>query len=249
MATITETEVLPPEIETVSISPIVQQKQRIASLPDASSSARTLEPLEIESTPESEPEYPTGLKRWGTLGCIWIVLILGGLDANIVATAVPSITEHFHTVADVGWYASAFRLCTCSFQFGIAKLYKLFSIKIVFMSSNVVSLIGSLLCATAKSSAMFIVGRAVNGIGFAGELSGCYAVLVNSLPLSKRPASAGVSACVESLAIIAAPLVGGALTQSLGWRWCFWYHSSRHCHYGLVLNICTGLIFPLVPSR
>jgi MFS family permease len=33
---------------------------------------------------------------------------------------------------------------------------------------------------------------------------------------------AGLMACVESLAIISAPIVGGALTQSLGWRWCFW---------------------------
>lgn len=152
-------------------------------------------------------------------------MILGGLDANIVATAVPSITNHFHTVADVGWYSSAFRLCTCAFQFGFAKLYKFFSIKAVFFMSNVIFLVGSVLCATAASSTMFIVGRAVTGLGFAGELSGCFAVLVHSVPLNRRPVYAGLLACVESLAIISAPIVGGALTQSLGWRWCFWYVS------------------------
>lgn len=102
-------------------------------------------------------------------------------------------------------------------------MYKLFSIKAVFVMSNVIFLIGSLLCATATSSTMFILGRAVTGMGFSGELAGCFAIAIHTLPLDKRPILMGLLACVESLAIISAPIVGGALTQSLGWRWCFWY--------------------------
>ncbi|RMY39237.1 hypothetical protein D0865_12876 [Hortaea werneckii] len=153
---------------------------------------------------------------------LFMVLINGGLDANIVATAVPSITDHFHTVADVGWYSSAFRLSSCAFQFLFAKMYKLFSTKAVLIMSNVVFLIGSLLCATSTTSAMFVVGRAVTGLGFSGNLSGCFAVVVEILPLERRPSFAGMMAAIESCAIIAAPILGGALTQSLGWRWCFW---------------------------
>ena len=184
---------------------------------------QTIEPLSIEPTQGTEPEYPTGTKFWSTTISLWVILILGGLDANIVATAVPSITNDFHTVADVGWYSSAFRLCGCAFQFGFAKMYTHFSIKVVLLASNAIFLVGSLLCATAASSRMFIVGRAVAGLGFAGDLAGCFAVLVHILPVHKRPVYAGLMACVESVAIIAAPIVGGALTQSLGWRWCFWY--------------------------
>lgn len=205
--------------ETLTVFPDLRQQQ---PPPPASTSARTIEPLDVESTLDTERNYPTGTKFWFTIIALCLILILGGLDANIVATAVPSITNHFHTVADVGWYASAFRLCTCAFQFGFAKLYKLFSIKAIFLISNAIFLVGSLLCATAASSGMFILGRAVTGLGFAGELAGCFAVAIQILPLSKRPVFAGLMACVESLAIIAAPIVGGALTQSLGWRWCFW---------------------------
>lgn len=212
------------EREAFTILPDLQQHQRQQqNQPATATSAQTIEPLNIESTVDIEPIYPTGTKFWFTIIALCIVLILGGLDVNIVATAVPSITNHFHTVADVGWYSSAFRLCTCAFQFGFAKLYKLFSIKTIFLISIVIYLIGSLLCATAASSIMFIVGRAVTGLGFSGEMAGCFAVLVHILPLNKRPVFAGLMACVESLAIISAPIVGGALTQSLGWRWCFWY--------------------------
>ena len=200
--------------------PDQQQEQRQSQ---AAGSGRTTESLNVESPTDGEPTYPTGSKFWFTVVSLCMILILGGLDANIVATALPSITDHFHTVADAGWYSSAFRLCTCAFQFGFAKLYTLFSIKSIFLLSNAVFLVGSLLCATAASSAMFIVGRAVTGVGFAGELAGCFAVLVHILPLNRRPVFAGLLACVESVAIIAAPIIGGALTQSLGWRWCFWY--------------------------
>ncbi|KAL4937614.1 hypothetical protein BDV06DRAFT_232458 [Aspergillus oleicola] len=102
---------------------------------------------------------------------------------------------------------------------GVKFLYQLFSIKSVFSMSVVIFLVGSLLCATAASSMMFIIGRAVTGLGFAGNLAGCFAVAVQILPLNKRPVYVGLMTCVESLAIITAPIVGGALTQSLGWRW------------------------------
>lgn len=221
--TTTMTKVISVEPEASTVSPDLQQQQQPNQPLPTAASTRIAEPLNIESTTNIEASYLTGTKFWFTIIALCVVLILGGLDANIVATAVPSITNHFHTVADVGWYSSAFRLCTCAFQFGFAKLYKFFSIKTIFLISIVIFLVGSLLCATAVSSLMFIVGRAVTGLGFSGELAGCFAVIVHILPLNKRPVFAGLMGCVESLAIIAAPIVGGALMQSLGWRWCFWY--------------------------
>ncbi|TQS33572.1 hypothetical protein Golomagni_06078, partial [Golovinomyces magnicellulatus] len=88
--------------------------------------------------------------------------------------------------------------------------------------ANVIFLVGSVLCAAATSSPMFIAGRAVSGAGFAGIISGFFIVLTHILPLRRRPFFCGVLGGIESIAIIAAPIVGGALTQSIGWRWCFW---------------------------
>ena len=62
-------------------------------------------------TPETRTiDYPTGSKFYLIVFSISMLLVLIGLDTNIVATAVPAITDHFHTVADVGWYSAAFRL-------------------------------------------------------------------------------------------------------------------------------------------
>ncbi|KAI9835771.1 MAG: hypothetical protein M1819_001950 [Sarea resinae] len=169
-----------------------------------------------------EAEYPSGAKLWLLMLNLAAVLVLSSIDMNIVATAVPSITDYFHTVADVGWYSSAFRLCSCAFQFVFGKAYKVFSIKRVFLLANAISIVGSLLCGAAITSTMLVVGRAIAGLGSAGLLSGCFVILVQSTPLRRRPMFTSAMGAVEGVATLAAPLLGGALTQSLGWRWCFY---------------------------
>lgn len=101
-------------------------------------------------------------------------------------------------------------------------MYKLFSVKRIWLFANVIFLLGSLLCATATTSAMFIVGRAITGAGYAGIIGGSFVILTYILPLRKRPLYCGMLGGVESAAVLAAPILGGVLTQSVGWRWCFW---------------------------
>ncbi|KAL7966972.1 efflux pump antibiotic resistance protein [Trichoderma sp. SZMC 28014] len=181
----------------------------------------------ISSRPRSsqtseQQEYPVGAKFWFTVLSLVILLILGGLDGNIVATAVPSITDYFHTVADVGWYLSAYKLCVCSFQFLFGKLYNIFPVKSILLTAIATFLIGSVLSSTARSSTMFIVGRAVTGLGAAGIFAGAFTAAVHIMPLRWRPVFNATLAGIESVAVISAPLLGGVLVQSLSWRWCFY---------------------------
>lgn len=177
---------------------------------------------EASRAPEAAPNYPTGFRFVLIVASLAAALMLGSLDVNIVSTAVPRITDDFHTVSDVGWYSSALRLCACAFQFIFGKSYRLFSTKNVFIVANCISMLGSLLCATAVDSPMLILGRSVAGVGFAGLLSGCYAELVHIMPLQRRPKWLSILGALESIAILGAPLLGGVLTQYLNWRWCFW---------------------------
>lgn len=208
----------------------------------ASSSARHAQETtddEISDPAHSsvQPEYPTGAKLWLVMLTVGAVMILTCIDMNIVATAVPSITDHFHTVADVGWYSSAFRLCVCAFQFVFGKAYTLFSVKRVFLLVNAISIAGSLLCGMATTSTMLVIGRAVAGLGSAGLLSGCFLILMQSVPLRRRPMFLGAMGSIEGVATLAAPLLGGALTQSLDWRWCFYINAPIGA-VTLLLTMC-----------
>ena len=140
----------------------------------------------------------------------------------VVAVAVPSMTDEWHKVADIGWYSAAFRLCMCSFQFMFGKLYKLFSVKRIFLISWTIFLLGSALCAAAPSSTAFVVARAISGFATAGIICGCFTLLAQTLPLRKRALWTGIAGAVEGISVIAAPSIGGILTQKLSWRWCFW---------------------------
>lgn len=192
----------------------------------------------------AEKRSPTGVKFWVLMLNLGAVLILISIDMNIVATAVPAITDHFHSVADVGWYSSAFRLCQCAFQFVFGKAYRLFSIKRVFLLANVISIAGSLLCGVAVTSTMLIIGRAVAGLGAAGLLSGCFIILVQSTDRRRRAMFTGMMGAIEGLATLSAPILGGAIVQSLGWRWCFYINGP----IGVVTIVLTIFCFSDTPK-
>ncbi|KAK4561052.1 hypothetical protein LTR86_005007 [Recurvomyces mirabilis] len=122
-----------------------------------------------------EPEYPTGAKFYAIVLSLCMVLVLWGMDETIVGTAVPAITDHFHTVADA-----------------------------------------------ATSSKMFIVGRAICGLGTSGMSSGCFTLMVLLFPLRRRPMYQGCFGIIEAAAVLMAPILGGVLTEKLSWRWCSW---------------------------
>ena len=69
---------------------------------------------------------------------------------------------------------------------------------------------------------MFIVGRAVTGIGAAGIFSGILSILAIVVPLSKRALYTAMMTSLYGVAVISGPIIGGALTTKASWRWCFY---------------------------
>lgn len=177
---------------------------------------------ESSQVAEDETKYPTGTRFWLIMLSIGLNVTLGGMDVQIVSTAVPAITNSFHTVRDVGWYSSAYRLGMCSLQFTFGKLYKLFGLKQIFLPATLFCMLGSLLCATAPTSSALIAGRAVCGSAGAGLLAGTFAVLAETLPLRKRPLWLSIIIAIEGISYVSAPLIGGLILHRLSWRWCFW---------------------------
>jgi len=102
---------------------------------------------------------------WATLVCNFLALFLVALDRTIIATAVPTISDEFKSLGDIGWYGSAYMLSTACAQLIYGRIYKFYDMKWTFIISLVVFEIGSTICGAAQSSTMFILGRAVAGFG------------------------------------------------------------------------------------
>jgi MFS family permease len=90
----------------------------------------------------------------------------------IVNTAVPSITDDFNSVGDICWYGSGYQLTTNAFQLLFGKIYSFYSTKVTFLVTTFLLEVGSAISGAAPRSVVFIVGRAISGIGGAGIASG-----------------------------------------------------------------------------
>ncbi|KAJ2894473.1 hypothetical protein MKZ38_007512 [Zalerion maritima] len=129
-------------------------------------------------------------------------------------------TEETHSSRDVGWYGSAYQLTGCAVQLPLARFYSFFPPKHVYVALMLVFLAGSSVGAGARTSAAVVAGRAVQGLGLGGVLSGSTILVAETLPLRKRPVAMGVLMACLSVGSVVGPLIGGALT-GVSWRWCF----------------------------
>ena len=140
-------------------------------------SLKEKEEIEHPVVEESLEEYPKAFKLIAIIIALILTIFLVALDMTIVATAIPRITDEFHSLDQVGWYGSAFFLTVAAFQSTWGKAYKFMPLKLTFLVSVAVFEIGSLICAVAQNSTTLIVGRAVAGLGGAGIASGAVSLL------------------------------------------------------------------------
>ncbi|GAO19110.1 hypothetical protein UVI_02036180 [Ustilaginoidea virens] len=103
----------------------------------------------------------------------------------------------------------------------LGRFYKFYSPKWVYMSLVFIFVIGSAVGAGAMNSNTVIVGRAIQGIGLGGVLSGSTILIAENAPLHRQPMFLGILMATMSISAIVGPLIGGALTTHTSWRWCF----------------------------
>lgn len=101
-------------------------------------------------------------------------------------------------------------------------MYKFFSAKVVYLASVGLFLVGSIVAAAAPTSEALIVGRAIQGFGCSGTLGGSVLVINYVAEPKKRPMLIGQWMGVFMVSTIIGPLIGGAFTSKVIWRWCFW---------------------------
>ncbi|KAL3473826.1 major facilitator superfamily domain-containing protein [Aspergillus californicus] len=172
---------------------------------------------------DAESNYqPKSPKFWLIMLGMYLSIFLVALDRTIIATAVPAISNEFQSINDIGWYGSAYMLTGASFNPVFGRIYQLYSTKWTFLSSIVIFEVGSAICGAAPTSTAFILGRAIAGLGSAGIFSGGMMIILPLVPLRKRPMFTSIFGMTFAVSSVIAPIIGGAFTDKVTWRWCFY---------------------------
>jgi EmrB/QacA subfamily drug resistance transporter len=145
------------------------------------------------------------------------------LDTNVVAVSLPSIARSFHaSFADVEWVVSAYMVAFAACLLPAGGLADRFGRKRMLLLGLAVFFLASLGCGLAPSALLLNIARAVKGVGAAMLLTAALAVIANTFHEGPARVRAwAVWGTCMGLATTVAPLVGGIITQWLGWRWIF----------------------------
>lgn len=158
--------------ETNQIPNIGAKSEKPAVAVDQASS-----PAPATDTEVQDPQYASGARLVLIMLTVFLSTLLTALEIGIIATAIPALTDTFHRIDDVGWYGSATFICAGAASPIWGKVYTFLDVKSVFLSSIIFYTVGSIVGATASNSVAVIVGRALQGLGGGGTLSGSVLVI------------------------------------------------------------------------
>ena len=157
-----------------------------------------------------------------TICCASLLLI--GMDVTIVNVALPAIQLGLHaSLAGLQWVVDAYTLTLASLLIFSGSMADRYGRKRVFQIGLTVFFVGSLLCSLTHSIGGLIAYRVLQGLGASMLNPVALSIIVNVFPNPKeRVRAIGIWGAMMGVSLAAGPVLGGALTQTIGWRSIFW---------------------------
>jgi len=176
---------------------------------------------EVLPAPPAFPAFTRAQKVFTMLGAL-LGLLLAALDQTIVATAGPAIQADLRIPASLyAWLTTSYMVASTMMVPVWGKLSDVLGRRTVLAAGILVFLAGSFLCGMARSTLALILFRAVQGLGSAALFTAAVAVIADLFEPRERGKYQGLFGAVFGVSSVVGPLVGGFITDHLGWHWVF----------------------------
>jgi EmrB/QacA subfamily drug resistance transporter len=162
-------------------------------------------------------------RKWWTLIIVNVATFMLLLDITIVNVALPSIQDDLKTsFTELQWVVDAYALALAALTLVAGSLGDRLGRRKVFVSGLIVFTVASALCALAPSPLTLDVARFIQGVGGATMFSVTLAIIAQEFQGAELGKAMGFYGATIGLGVAIGPLVGGALTESLGWESVFY---------------------------
>ena len=157
---------------------------------------------------------------------IFIGLLLGMLVASvsqtIVGPAMPRIVAELGGMDHYSWVATAAMLVSAISVPIVGKLSDLYGRRPFYLGGLAIFMLGSILAGSALSFWWLVAARAIQGLGMGIIMPLSQTIIGDIIPARQRGKYQGYMGVVFGVTSVAGPLIGGVITDSLGWRWLFY---------------------------
>ena len=191
-----------------------------------------------------QAELTTRIKVLATVG-VMLALLLAALDQTIVGTALPRIVAELNGLDRYSWLITGYLVASTVIVPIAGKLGDLFGRKPFLIAGMVGFVAASALCGAAQDMDQLIIFRIIQGL-FGGMLfASAFTVLGDIYTPAERARIQGLFGAVFGLSSIIGPVVGGFLTDNLGWRWVFYVNLP----VGLLGVLVVAAFLPFVRTK
>jgi EmrB/QacA subfamily drug resistance transporter len=160
--------------------------------------------------------------KWWTLVAVCLGTFMLLLDITIVNVALPDIQTALHSsFSDLQWVVDAYALTLAAFLLTAGSLADMYGRRLLYLIGLAVFTAASALCGFAQTTLMLQLSRGLQGVGGAIMFAVSLALLADAFRGKDRGIAFGVWGTITGLAVAIGPLLGGALTSGLSWRWIF----------------------------
>lgn len=193
--------------------------------------------MSIKKVSANSARKSTGSLFLQVFPSVMLPMFMAMADQTMVSTALPALAASLGDVEQISWVVVSYLVATTIAAPVYGRLGDKFGRRRLMLVALLIAVSASLMCALARSLEFLIIGRVLQGLGGGGLMTLSQALIAETVPPRERARYQGYLAAVGVSSSTFGPVVGGALSQFLGWQSVF------------LVNLPIGLVAALLVMR